>query len=331
MKKTAELLHIQSLLHVLLLPHSLPGETGNKCYSHLPKDNLSLNGLLNTAWEIYPDFDLAQVPSAPSTLLTVRQDPVSSSLPSCFELVPTACIQMYCLQPTFQQLSQPGKTLRRDAAHSFWHCCMSHVPVCWGLFCHGFSAGSGHSVKSPPNTFSSGWAPGIIRMCVGLHQGMVQTNNCNLLCTARMGDSSKTWTTKLIRDNYVFLKIIKCCFVLDFSCWLHAIAKCMSFIYECKKTMVCLISLLVLDMRSIHLWFCNWCRPRRWGIPNFCYNSAGFMLSQSWWWGANCCWLPDILHHPVPVSAWYVKQLLHFTVWNILKRPDTHLQSAAEK
>lgn len=67
------------------------------------------------------------------------------------------------------------------------------------------SAAPGHFVKSPPKTLSSGWAPGILRMCVGLHQGMVQINNCNLLCTAWMGDTSKLWTMKLIRYNYVFL------------------------------------------------------------------------------------------------------------------------------
>lgn len=162
----------------------------------------------------YPDFDSAQVPSAPSTLLAVRQDPVSSSLPWCFELAPTACIQMHCLQPTFPQLSKPGETLSRDTAHPSQHCCMSQVPVCCCLLCHGLSAAPGHSIKSPPNT----WAPAIVRICVGLQQGVVQINNCDLLCTAWMGDTAKIWTMKLIRGNYGFLKIISCCFVLDFSC-----------------------------------------------------------------------------------------------------------------
>lgn len=67
--------------------------------------------------------------------------------------------------------------------------------------------------------------------------------------------------------------------------------------------MVCLISLLVLDMRSIHPVILQLVSPQKWRLPNLCHNSPSFMLPQSWWWGANCCWLPDILHHPLPVSA----------------------------
>lgn len=179
---------------------------------------------------------------------------------------------------------------------------MSQIPVCCCLFCHGFSAAPGHSIKSPPNTASSGWATGIIRICVHLHQGMVQINNCNLLCTAWMGDTFKLWTMKLTRDNYVFLKIINCCFVLDFSCWLHKIAKCMSFVYECKKTIVCLMSLLILDKRSIHPVILQLVSPQMWRWPKLCHNSVGFTLPPSWWWGANCCWLPNILPSSACIS-----------------------------
>lgn len=153
-----------------------------------------------------PDSDSAQVPRSPSTLLTVHQDPVSSSLPSCFELVPTACIQMCCLQPTFQQLSKPGETLRRDPAHS--SSTVAWVRLLCAVAC--FAMDSQQHQGTPLNllpTLAPGWAPGAIRICVGIRQGMVQINNCNLLCTAWMADTSKTWTTKLKGITMYFLKL----------------------------------------------------------------------------------------------------------------------------
>lgn len=153
----------------------------------------------------YTDFDSAQVPNAPSTILIVCQDPVSSSLPSCFELAPTICIQMYNLQLTFQQLSKTVKTLRRDAAQSFQHCCMTRVPSCRSLFCHGFAASPGHIIKSPHNTISPGCGLEITMMCAWLHWGAIQINNCELLCTAWVEDTTDLQTIKLTRDHYVFL------------------------------------------------------------------------------------------------------------------------------
>lgn len=138
----------------------------------------------------YTDFDSTQVPRAPSTILIVCQDPVSSSLPSCFELAPTICMQMSYLQLTFQQLSKTVKTLRRGAARSFQHCCTTRVPVCCSVLCHGFTASPGHITKSPHNTVSPGCALETTMMCVRLHWRMVQINDCELLCTVWMEDTT---------------------------------------------------------------------------------------------------------------------------------------------
>lgn len=67
--------------------------------------------------------------------------------------------------------------------------------------------------------------------------------------------------------------------------------------------MVCIMSLLVLDMRSIHPIILQLVSPQIWRLPSLCHNSAGFVLPHSWWWGAESCWLPTDLHHPVSVSV----------------------------
>lgn len=124
-------------------------DRGNKRCSRMAKDSLSLKGLLNTAREI--TLTLIQVPNAPSTILIVCQDPVSSSLLSCFELAPTICIQMCYLQLMFQQLSKTVKALRRGTARSFQHCYTIQLRVCCSLFCHGSTASPEHIIKSPPS------------------------------------------------------------------------------------------------------------------------------------------------------------------------------------
>lgn len=82
---------------------------------------------------------------------------------------------------------------------------------------------------------------------------------------------------------YSFIKIISCWFVLDFSCWSQIIATLMPFVYECKKKpMVCLISPLVLGMRSIHPIILQLVSHQLWRLPSLCHNSAGFVLPYSW-------------------------------------------------
>lgn len=61
-----------------------------------------------------------------------------------------------------------------------------------------------------------------------------------------------------------------------------------------EKTMVCLISLLALDTRSIHPLILQLVSPQMQGLPNLCHSSAGFMLLQSRWTFYTILYQPDM-------------------------------------
>lgn len=94
--------------------------------------------------------------------------------------------------------------------------------------------------------------------------------------------------------------------------------------------MVCLISLLVLGMRSIHPIILQLVSHQFWRLPSLCHNSPGFVLPYSWS-GLNAIGSPLIYTVQRLCQSDMQNSFFHLTIRNMLKRAATHLQLGTEK
>lgn len=142
------------------------------------------------------NFYSAQVPSAPSPVLPACQHHFMF-ITFMFWVI------TYHLHATAQLAANTSTALKNHETQLISSSTTAWLRFLCTILCHAFAVSPEQIIKLPHNTAFPMCALEIIIMAIGLHWGMVQINNRELLCSAWVDDTTDTWTIQVIMDNCI--------------------------------------------------------------------------------------------------------------------------------